>query len=161
MPEPVDDVHPVVVDEVEADGAAWPEILEGVRLLKRKGKHDSGWSYFDRLAVSCPNPEHVLCSRSKSVALQMDVLGKNAPLCFFWCLVAGSTVDGSGAQSIHARHRKHGTVQRRSWTLMNSLACFFHRHFLWSLGNNTLEGKPINVRVSLLLQFARLQMPLS
>ena len=83
MPEPVDDVHPVAVDEVEADGAAWPEILEGVRLLKRKGKHDSGWSYFDRLAVSCPNPEHVRCSRSRSVALQMDVLGRNAPLCFW------------------------------------------------------------------------------
>ena len=74
MPEPVDNVHPVVVDEVEADGAAWPEILEGVCLLKRKGKCDSGWSYSDRLAVSCPNPEHVRCSRSRSVALQVDVL---------------------------------------------------------------------------------------
>ena len=90
--EPVDDVHPVVVDEVEADGAAWPEILLGVRLLKGNGKHDSGWSYFDRLAVSCPNPEHVRCSRSRSVALQMDVHGRNALLCF-WCLVAGSKVD--------------------------------------------------------------------
>ena len=84
MPEPVDDddVHTVVVDEVEADGAAWPEISEGVRLLKRKGKHDSGWSYVDHLAVSCPNPEHVRCSRSRSVALQMDVLGRNEPFCF-------------------------------------------------------------------------------
>ena len=93
MPEPVDDVHPVVVDEVDADEAAWPEILEGVRLLKRKGKHDSGWSYFDRLAVSCPNPDHVRCSRSRSVALQMDVLGRNAPLCFLgvWLQVAWLT----------------------------------------------------------------------
>ena len=46
MAEPVDDAHSVVVDEVEADGAAWPEILEGVRLLRREDKHDSGWSYF-------------------------------------------------------------------------------------------------------------------
>ena len=152
MPEPVYDVHRVVVDEVDADEAAWPEILEGVRLLKRKGKHDSGWSYFDRLAVSCPNPEHVRCSRSRSIALQMDVLGRNAPLCFLGCLVAGSMVDGSGAQSMHARHRKHATVQGRSWTLMNRtflLVFFFHRHFLWSLGNSTLEGKPICVRVFL------------
>ena len=38
MAEPVDDIHHVVVDEVGAGGAAWREILEGVRLLKRKGK---------------------------------------------------------------------------------------------------------------------------
>ena len=44
---------------------------------------------------------------------------------FFVCLVASSMVYGSGAKSIHARHGKHATVQRRSWTLMNSLACFF------------------------------------
>ena len=52
MAEPAGDLPSVVADEVEADGAAWPEILEGVRFLNRKGKHDSGWSYFDRIAVS-------------------------------------------------------------------------------------------------------------
>ena len=65
-PDPVDDVHPMVVDEVEVDGAAWPEILEGVRLLKRASTTVAG-------AISI----------SRSVALQMDVLGRNAPL-FFW-----------------------------------------------------------------------------
>ena len=104
-------------------------------LLKRKGKHDSGWSNFDRFVVSCPNPEHVRCCRSRSVALQMDVFDRNMHFfVFFWCLVAGSIVDGSGAQSIHARHGKHAIVQRRTWILMNSFACFSSPSFLVESG---------------------------
>ena len=139
-----------VVGEVEPDGDAWPELLEGVRLLKKTGNHNNGWSYLNRLAVSCPNPEHVQYSPS-SVALRMDV-----PL---WeCLVAGSMVGGNGAQGILARHWQSANARSRGWTLVNSLACFFHRHFLWSLGNSTLEGKPLCVKVFLLFQLAKLQM---
>ena len=116
MPERLDDVHPVV-GEVDADGDAWPELLEGVCLLKKTGNHDNGWSSFDRLAVSCPNPEHVRCSRS-SVALRMDV-----PL---WeCLVAGSMVGGNGAQGIHARHWKYANARSRGWTLLTQSCLFF------------------------------------
>ena len=117
---PVDAVHPVVVDEVEADGAAWPEILERVHFFRRKGEHDSGWSCFDRLAVSCPNREHVQCSRSRSVALQMDVLGRNARLC---CLGVWLQVDGSGAQGIHARHWKYANVKRRNLFFFAVTSC--------------------------------------
>ena len=125
MPEPVVDVHTVVVDEVEADGAAWLEILEGVRLLKRKSKHDSGWSLFRSPCgfVSKPRTRAMF-----SVEVRCIANGRARQECtslFFGCLVAVSMVDGSGAQSIRARHREHATVQRRSWTLMNSLACFF------------------------------------
>jgi len=125
-------------------------VLEGVRLLKRKDKHDSGWSYFDRLAVSCPNPEHVRCSRSRSVVLQMDVVGRNAPPFFLgvWLQAAWLT---------EVEHRAY-MLDIGSMRLYQDAAGFFHRHFLWSLGNSALEGKPICVRVSLLLQFARLQM---
>ena len=40
---------------------------------------------------------------------------------------------------------------------MNRLACFFHHHFLWSLGNSTLEGKPICVRVSLFVAICQIK----
>ena len=127
------------------------EILEGARLLQRKGKHDSRWTEFDRLAVSCPEAEHVRPSRSKSVALQMDVLGKNAPLCFLgvWLQAALLT---------EADHEAY----MPDWTLINSLSCFFfRRHFLWSLENSTPEDKHICVRLSLLIQFARVRLPWS
>ena len=60
----------------------WPANLEGVRLRVVAGKHDGGYNYHSRLAVDCCNPEHLACNRSRSSALQVDSLGRNAPLCF-------------------------------------------------------------------------------
>ena len=95
------------------------------------------------------NPAHVRCSRSMSVALQEDVLGRNSAPCFFGCLVAGSTVEGSRAQGRHARHWRCARAQRRGRTRINSLSCFLGRHLLWRLGNGAAEPKPICVRPSL------------
>ena len=155
MAEPVDDAHSVVVDEVEADAHL------GRRSWRAQGEHESGWSYFDRCAVSCPKPEHVRCSRLRSLCIANGRARQECPFFGGGVWLQGSMGCGSGAQGIHARHWKYANAQRRRWTLMNTLAGLLHRHFPWSLGNSTLEGKTICVRVSLLFQFARLQMPWS
>ena len=148
--EPADAVHPAVVDEVEADGAAWPEILEGVGLFRRKGKHDSGWSCFDRLAFRVQTEN------------TCNVLGRG-PLHCKWTCSAGMHLFVfwvSGCTQTEAEHRAD-MPDNGSMRMYKDATCFFHRHFLWSLGNSTLEGKPICVRLSLLFQFARLQVPWS
>ena len=76
------------------------------------------------LAGRSPDEERAMFSVEVG-ALQMAVLSRNAPLCFFGCLVSGRMVDGSGSQGLHARHWKYARVQRRSWTLIYSLALFF------------------------------------
>ena len=105
MAEPVDEAHSVVADEPEVAGAAWPEILEGVRLLKRWSEHDSGWSHSDRLAVLCPSQEHVRCARSRSVALQLTCWALMHFFVFLgvWLQAAWLT-DVEHRAYIHARH---------------------------------------------------------
>lgn len=62
----------------------WPSRLEGMPLRKiagRKGS-DSKHTYAGRLSIKCPNPDHVNCSKSRSVQLCVEQLGPQAPLVF-------------------------------------------------------------------------------
>lgn len=63
--------------------------LDVARLVR--GRHDRDWSYHNRVAVACTNLEHRNCSRSRSCALEVERLGREAPLCFLgaWLQAAG------------------------------------------------------------------------
>lgn len=55
-----------------------PDFIMGVPVTRVQAKHDSGWSYFARLRVACPNPAHPGCNKSRSLELLRDVAGPRA-----------------------------------------------------------------------------------
>lgn len=57
-----------------------PSEVLGQRLHKVKGKSTGGWSYHDRLSVSCRNPAHDGCSKSRSLELGKAEFGALAPM---------------------------------------------------------------------------------
>ena len=78
------------------DEGDWPDMLEGMRLGRKRGKHDGGYSYHTRLLVQCPNAAHVGCGKSRSTALQTDTFGRRAALYFLgaWMTAAWRLSEG-------------------------------------------------------------------
>ena len=75
----------------------WPARILGQTVSVIKGRHVGGYSYYDRLAVQCCNPEHVGCSRSRSTALLVAEFGPKA--CEYWL---GAWLSSSHvAQGVH------------------------------------------------------------
>ena len=62
------------------------EDLGGVRLLKRKGKHDRGWSCSDRLAVSRPKPSTRAMFSVDVCCIARGCVGQEFSSLFFWVL---------------------------------------------------------------------------
>lgn len=79
---PEQPVQDVVFGDEGAGEQVWPEFLEGARVRVVRGKHDSGWSYNERLSVRCTNGDHHKCTKSRSVVLQQAEYGPRAPLIF-------------------------------------------------------------------------------
>lgn len=84
-PEPLADEQPS--DDIAGDMPAnaevlWPPVLEGARVTKVSGRHRDGYSYYDRLQVTCTNPEHKRCRKTRSTVLSASELGPKAALCY-------------------------------------------------------------------------------
>lgn len=60
----------------------WPSTLLGQRLRTVKGRAGGAWSYEPRLTVSCRNPGHVGCAKSRSIAMDSVTFGRLAPVYF-------------------------------------------------------------------------------
>lgn len=63
-------------------GVHWPERVLGQRLRMVRGRKGGGWSYEPRLSVTCSNPAHEGCSKSRSAAMDTSVFGHLAPVYF-------------------------------------------------------------------------------
>ena len=89
LPAP-DDGDDIVGDEPQEARLAWPEVLEGVRVHVVKGRHQGGYSYYDRLQVTCPNPQHSRCQKSRSTLKQVNQVGPRAAVGYLgaWLLRA-------------------------------------------------------------------------
>ena len=71
------DVH-VAEDEFAGEQALrpqWPERILGCNVRLVKGINRDKWFYFDRLDVTCPNPAHKGCGRSRSRELEVALFG--------------------------------------------------------------------------------------
>jgi hypothetical protein len=85
---PLQDVaHPEV--EIAGEAPAAPVLIAEVpreimgQWVKRvKGRQGGGWSYHDRIAVSCSNTEHLHCNRSRSLVMDIDIFGPSAAQTF-------------------------------------------------------------------------------
>ena len=72
-------VHEPVGDGLVADlGVEVPREICGQHVKRVKGRNSGGWSYHDRIAVICPNVNHASCTKSRSLALDVDVFGVGA-----------------------------------------------------------------------------------
>ena len=99
---PVDEV----VGEGEGGGVVPGLLLDGVAreilgcTVKRiKGRHAGGWSYADRISISCCH--HDSCSRSRSLALDVDLFGPRSAEFF---LVAWLQVGPLIGPEKHGKH---------------------------------------------------------
>lgn len=81
----------VVGDDGDADlqldrrlafAGAFPEQLLGQRLRQVQGRVGGHWNYLPRLSVTCRNPDHRHCSKSRSTRLGTEVHGDLAPVFF-------------------------------------------------------------------------------
>lgn len=55
-----------------------PREILGQHVMRIKGRSHSGWSYNDRIGVRCSNKTHRTCTKSRSLALGVDVFGPRA-----------------------------------------------------------------------------------
>ena len=98
VPEPVEDldaaaaIEQAVIADLEDHDLApeWPTHLDGVRLTVESENVDPAHHYHARLKIRCNNPEHLLCTKSRSTALQTEVFGINAPLYYLGAWLAAS-----------------------------------------------------------------------
>ena len=109
VPEPVEDLdaaaaieQAVIADLQDHDLAPeWPTHLDGVRLTVESENVDPAHHYHARLKIRCNNPEHLLCTKSRSTALQTEVFGINAPLYYLGAWLAASDM----READHKRHK--------------------------------------------------------
>lgn len=78
-----------------------PEAVLGQRLRRVHGRQDGKWSYEDRLSVSCSNPAHDRCRKSRSVALDGARFG---PLSAMYFLGAWLEKSAHMTQAEHKRY---------------------------------------------------------
>lgn len=56
----------------------WPETLLGQAVRQVSGRSGSKWSYHPRLSVTCGNPAHDRCAKSRSTAMEVETYGRLA-----------------------------------------------------------------------------------
>jgi hypothetical protein len=70
-----------------------PRDIMGQAVKRVRGRDSGGWSYRDRIAISCRNPAHTSCSKSRSLALDLDVFGPTAAVIFLSTWLSFSDTD--------------------------------------------------------------------
>ena len=70
-----------------------PRDIMGQAVKRVRGRDSGGWSYRDRIAISCRNPAHTSCSKSRSLALDLDVFGPTAAVIFLSTWLSLSDTD--------------------------------------------------------------------
>ncbi len=70
-----------------------PRDIMGQAVRRVRGRDSGGWSYRDRIAISCRNPAHTSCSKSRSLALDLDVFGPTAAVIFLSTWLSLSDTD--------------------------------------------------------------------
>ena len=88
----------VVGDSVEKAVDTFPEDILGAPLIRVDGRNDETWRYHKRFKVFCLNPDHVGCSKSRSVMLDAEEFGAKAPNIYITCWLARMGM-------VHAQHR--------------------------------------------------------
>ena len=103
-----------IADDGEEDGPVceWPATLGGVNLRVVKAKRDSSHHYFSRLAVTCSNPGHPLCNRSRSTELQVGTYGRLAAVYYL----------GSWLEANHLSQAEHKAYQPSAAIIRNYIA---------------------------------------
>ena len=66
------------VEVAQVPLAEVPREIMGQMVKRVAGRRAGGWSYHDRIAVTCINIEHVQCNKSRSLALDIDLFGPSA-----------------------------------------------------------------------------------
>ena len=79
------------VEVAQVPLAEVPREIMGQMVKRVAGRRAGGWSYHDRIAVTCSNIEHVQCNKSRSLALDVDLSGASAAHSFLavWLGKAG------------------------------------------------------------------------
>ena len=100
----------VVGDEGDADlqldrrllavAGSFPEQILGQRLRHVQGRAGGQWSYQPRLSVTCRNPDHRQCTKSRSTRLDTEVHGELAPVLFLGAWLERSELP-------EAQHKKY------------------------------------------------------
>ena len=69
----------------------WPETLLGQQVQRVAGRRDSTWSYHRRLRVTCCNPKHEGCSKSRSTQLDVPAFGPQGVIFYLGAWLSASS----------------------------------------------------------------------